>query len=149
MTTILSTPTGAGLASSSKPESQLANGLTWATQGLVSLVFLFAGVSKFIMPAQEMAKNSPLPLGFIYFIAVCEVLGALGMVLPGLLKIRRNLTPIAAIGLTIIMLGAVAISARMDIKMAVLPFVVGLLTATVAYRRWPWLALSAARLARG
>jgi DoxX-like family len=81
-----------------------------------------------------------LPLGFIYFIGVCEVLGALGLVLPGALNIRRGLTPVAAVGLTIIMLGAVVVSVGMDPAMAIMPFVVGLLTAFIAYRRWPWLA---------
>jgi uncharacterized membrane protein len=125
---------------STQSQSKLANGLAWTAQGLTALVFLFAGGSKFVMPTEEMTKNSPLPIGFIYFIGVCEVLGAFGLILPGALKIRRGLTPIAAVGLTIIMLGATVISFRMDPKMAILPFVIGLLTAFVAYRRWPWLA---------
>ena len=40
-----------------------------------------------------------LPDLFIKFIGLCEILGALGLVLPGLLKIRRQLTPLAALGL--------------------------------------------------
>ena len=140
MTTTLSSDTSTGFDTASKPQGKLANALTWTAQGLTSLLFLFAGGSKFVMSAEEMTKNSPLPVGFIYFIGVCEVLGALGLVLPGALKIRRGLTPIAAIGLTIIMLGAVVISFRMDPKMAILPCVAGLLTTFVAYRRWPWLA---------
>jgi hypothetical protein len=137
MTTTVSSNT---FETPTKSPGKLANGLAWTAQGLTGLLFLFAGGSKFAMPAEELTKNSPLPVGFIYFIGVCEVLGALGMILPGALKIRRGLTPIAAVGLTIIMLGATVISFRMDPKMAALPFVAGLLTAFVAYRRWPWLA---------
>ena len=119
---------------------KVANGITWALQGLLSALYLFAGAMKFIMPAEEMTKNSPLPIGFLYFIGVCEVLGGLGLVLPGLLKIRRGLTPVAAIGLTIIMAGAVAVSFKMDPKMAITPLLAGALLAFVAYKRWPWLA---------
>jgi uncharacterized membrane protein YphA (DoxX/SURF4 family) len=139
MSTTLSTD-NATVSSPTEPQSKLKNGLTWAAQGLLGLLFLFAGASKFFMPAEEMTKNSPLPIGFLYFIGVCEVLGGLGLVLPGALKIRRGLTPIAAVGLLIIMLGAVVVAFRMDPKMAITPLVAGLLTAFVAYRRWPWLA---------
>jgi uncharacterized membrane protein len=138
MPTTLSSETGSGHASPA--QSKLPNALAWTAQGLMGLLFLFAGGSKFVMPAEEMTKNSPLPLGFIYFIGVCEVLGALGLVLPGALTIRRGLTPVAAVGLTIIMLGAVVVSFRMEPATAIMPFVVGLLTAFIAYRRWPWLA---------
>lgn len=127
-----------GFPAAKQPEGKLANTLTWVLQGLVSLLFLFAGASKFFVPAEEMAKSSPLPISFIYFIGVCEVLGAFGLILPGALKIRRGLTPAAAIGLTIIMVGAVVVSFRMDPKMAILPLVSGVLTALIAYRRWPW-----------
>jgi uncharacterized membrane protein len=140
MPTTPSSEIGAGPGHASPAQSKLPSTLAWTAQGLMGLLFLFAGGSKFVMPAEEMTKNSPLPLGFIYFIGVCEVLGALGLVLPGALNIRRGLTPIAAVGLTIIMLGAVVVSVGMDPAMAIMPFVVGLLTAFIAYRRWPWLA---------
>jgi uncharacterized membrane protein len=127
-------------ANAATSHGKLANGLTWTVQGLLSALFLFAGAMKFIMPAEEMTKGSPLPLGFLYFIGVCELLGGLGLVLPGALKIKRGLTPVAAIGLTIIMLGATAISFKMGPSAALAPFVAGALAAFVAYRRWPWLS---------
>jgi uncharacterized membrane protein len=127
-------------ANPAKAQGKLANGITWALQGLLSLLYLFAGAMKFIMPAEQMTKGSPLPLSFFYFIGVCEILGGLGLVLPGALKIRRGLTPIAAVGLTIIMVGAVAITFNMDPKMALTPFIAGALLVFVAYRRWNWLA---------
>ena len=71
------------------------------------------------------------------FIGVCEVLGALGLILPGVLRIRPGLTPLAATGLVIIMIGATVIT-LMGVAMApaLIPLMVGLLTAFVAYGRW-------------
>jgi hypothetical protein len=68
---------------------------------------------------------------------VVEVLGALGLILPGLLRIRPILTPLAAAGLVIIMIGATALTLAADgIATAITPLVVGLLAAFVAYGRW-------------
>jgi hypothetical protein len=78
-----------------------------------------------------------LPGLFIRFIGICEVLGALGLVLPGLLRIKTYLTPLAAAGLTIIMLGAVVVSIMgQGVAAGIGPLVFGLLTAFVAYGRW-------------
>ena len=78
----------------------------------------------------------PLPVLFVRFIGVCEVLGALGLVLPGVFRIRTDLTPLAAQGLVVIMIGAVTtMVATMDASMAILPLVVGVLTGAVAYGR--------------
>ncbi len=113
------------------------NASLWTAQTLLALLFLFAGTMKFVMPAAEMAKQSPLPVGFLHFIGVCEVLGGLGMILPGLTRIRTGLTPLAAAGLLIIMIGAVVVTvATLPVSMAALPFVTGCLAAFVAYGRW-------------
>lgn len=114
--------------------------VAWVLQSLLGLQFMFAGVMKFVTPMEEMTKNLPLPAAFLYFIGACEVLGGLGLILPGALKIRRGLTPLAAIGLCIIMAGAVVTCARLDVAMAALPLIVGLLCGFVVWRRWSWLA---------
>jgi len=68
---------------------------------------------------------------------VVEVLGALGLILPGLLRIRPGLTPLAAAGLVIIMIGATVLTFAADgFAMALPPLVVGILAAFVAYGRW-------------
>jgi hypothetical protein len=68
---------------------------------------------------------------------VAEVLGALGLILPGLLGIRTGLTPLAAAGLVIIMTGATVLTvASGELALALIPLVVGLLSAFVAYGRW-------------
>src|SRR5262245_37622515 len=82
----------------------------WIVQGVLAALFLFAGGFKLATPAAEFAKLSPLPAGFLKFIGACEVLGALGLVLPGIFRVRRGLTPLAAAGLVIIMAGAVVVT---------------------------------------
>lgn len=111
----------------------------WIVQVLLALLFLWAGGIKLVMPIEEMMKQMPLPLPgwFLRFIGVAEVLGALGLILPGLLRIRPGLTPLAAAGLVIIMIGATVVTLMTgDVVMALIPLVVGLLSAFVAYGRW-------------
>jgi len=111
----------------------------WIVQGLLAAIFLFAGGMKLVMPIDEMMKQMPIPLPewFVLFTGVVEVLGAIGVILPWLLRIRPGLTPLAAAGLVIVMIGATAYTlAAGDVAMAVIPLVVGLLAAFVAYGRW-------------
>ena len=118
------------------------NIVLWIIQILLALLFLFAGGTKLVIPPEVLLKmGSPnqivLPGLLIRFIGVCEVLGALGLILPGLLRIRPSLTPLAAAGLVIIMIGATGLTFAGDgAGAAVVPFVVTLLSAFVAYGRW-------------
>jgi uncharacterized membrane protein len=114
------------------------NVVLWIIQGLLAALFLFAGGSKFVMPPEVLtAGPPPLPLLFIRFIGVCEVLGAIGLILPSLLRIRTGLTPLAAAGLVIIMMGATVVTViGIGVAMALVPLIVGALAATVAYGRW-------------
>ena len=114
----------------------------WIIQGLLALLFLFAGGTKLVMSIEAMRAMGPpnqilLPGLLIRFIGVVEVLGALGLILPGLFRIKPGLTPLAAAGLVIIMIGAVVTTlASGDIAPALFPMVVGLLAGFVAYGRW-------------
>ncbi len=114
------------------------NRTLWIIQGLLAALFLFAGGVKLVMPAADLAKQAPmLSVGFLRFVAVCEVLGAIGLILPRLLRIQPVLTPLAAAALVVIMIGAVTVTAMMNgIAVALFPLVVGLLLALVAYGRW-------------
>ena len=87
----------------------------------------------------QMTQGMPAALAsgsFIHFIGVCELLGGLGLVLPGLLKVKPGLTSLAASGLVIIMTGATVISVPQGVAMALLPLLTGILAAFVAYGRW-------------
>ena len=109
----------------------------WVVQTLLALLFLFAGVMKLVLPLDQLTGPVELPGPFLRFIGVAETLGALGLILPGLLGIRPGLTPLAAAGLVVIMIGATVVTlASGDVAMAMPPVVVGLLAAFVAYGRW-------------
>jgi hypothetical protein len=109
----------------------------WIIQVLLALLYLWAGGMKLVLPLEKLAGPVPLPGPFMRFIGVAEVLGAIGLILPGLLRIQPGLTPLAATGLVIIMIGAVAITlAGGDLAMALIPLAAGLLLAFVAYGRW-------------
>lgn len=113
----------------------------WIVQILLALLFLFSGGIKLVLPTETLIAMGPpnqvvLPGAFIKFIGVCEVLGGLGLVLPSLLRIRPGLTPLAAVGLIIIMIGALVIDIiAHGMAGAVVPVVTGLLLGFVAYGR--------------
>lgn len=114
------------------------NRALWIIQVLLTLLFLFAGGVKLVIPSEELAKQAPmLPVLFMRFVGVCEVLGGVGLVLPWLLRIQPGLTPLAAAALVIIMIGATVVTvATMGVAPALMPFLVGVLLAWVAYGRW-------------
>jgi len=113
------------------------NRVLWIAQSLTALLFLFAGFMKFVTPVEQMQQGGvSLPGSFIHFIGICECLGALGLLLPGILRIHTWLTPLAAAGLTIIMAGAVSITIpAMGVAAAIFPAVVGIVTSWIAYGR--------------
>lgn len=118
------------------------NILLWIIQILLALMFLFSGGVKLVLPTAVLQSMGPpnqvvLPGLFLKFIGVCEVLGGLGLILPGVFRRRQYLTPFAAMGLVIIMIGAVAITIMgLGFAMAITPLITGLLCAFVAYGRW-------------
>jgi len=118
------------------PSRNRTNLWLWIVQGLLALVFLFSGGSKLAMPADVLATQSHLPGMFMKFIGVCEVLGAVGLIVPGLTHIRPSLTPLAAALLVIIMIGATVNTALYMPAVLPVPIVVLLLSAYVAYGRW-------------
>lgn len=109
----------------------------WIVQALLAAMFLFSGGIKLVMSAATLTKGTPFPAAFLRFIGICEVLGAAGLIVPAITRIKPWLTPLAAAGLVIIMIGAtITTVATMNVKFAVLPFVTGALAAFVAYGRW-------------
>lgn len=120
--------------------------ILWILQVLLGLFFIFAGVMKFVMSVEEMNAEAPvvMPGLFLHFIGVCEVLGGLGLILPPLLKIKPQLTPLAAVGLAVITAGATVTVLMGPMKVAAaFPFIVCLLCLFVAYGRWRLKPISA------
>ena len=109
----------------------------WVLQVLLALFFaLGSGLPKFLLPADQLPMPIPLSQTFTWLVGACEVLGALGLVLPGLLRIRPSITPVAAACLV-----ALTICATIYQLMggqpgnAVFALVMGALCAVVAYGR--------------
>jgi uncharacterized membrane protein YphA (DoxX/SURF4 family) len=119
----------------------IMTGSLWILQALLALLFLFAGIMKLVTPIEMMLAQMPVPLPglFLQFIGVAEVAGAIGLILPGLLRIKPGLTVLAACGLVIIMIGATVVTlVSGNVATALLPGIVGLLCVAVAYGRRSW-----------
>jgi uncharacterized membrane protein YphA (DoxX/SURF4 family) len=114
------------------------NRALWIVQGFLGLFFVLAsGAPKLLLPADALPMPIPLPYAFIVFIGVTEVLGGLGLILPGLTKIQTGLTPLAAAGLVLVTIGATVYQLAADAPAnAVFAVVMGLLCAFVGYGRW-------------
>jgi uncharacterized membrane protein YphA (DoxX/SURF4 family) len=122
-------------AATDRPNRKL-NVLLWVLQVLLAMLFTFAGVMKFIIPVAEMTKQIALPGWFLHFVGGAEILGAIALILPGILRIRTGLTPLAAAALVVIMIGATAVNLKAGQRGAALTTVVlGLLLVFVAYSR--------------
>lgn len=100
-TTAASAAIARGAATSKRTNVRL-----WVTQGVLAALFAFAGAVKLVTPAGELADQSDFPAAFMYFIGAAELLGGIGLILPWALRIKPGLTPLAAAGLSIIMVGA-------------------------------------------
>jgi hypothetical protein len=112
------------------------NRVLWIVQGLLAALFLFAGGMKLLTPIEALSMMSPFPGEFIRFIGICEVLGAVGLILPYALRILPGLTALAAAGLVVIMLGATVTTLAIGGGLLALPTLLfGLLAALVAYGR--------------
>lgn len=119
----------------------LRSSALWSLQILLALLFLFAGSMKLMTPIEVMRAQMSLPLPdwFVYFTGIAECAGALGLILPGLLCIKRSLTPLAACGLVLVMIGATALTMlTAGVLPALFPALVGLLCALIASARRSW-----------
>ena len=118
------------------------NTVLWIVAGLLALAFLAAGAMKLAQPraklaASGMAWTGDYSDGAVKGIGALEVLGALGLILPAALGIAEILTPLAALGLALVMIGAVVVHVRRGESKAVgAPIVLGLLALLVALLRF-------------
>ncbi len=121
--------------------------ILWTVQVLLALVFVFAGGFKLLTPIDVLTTLVPLPGLAIRVVGLAEVLGGLGLILPGVLGIRPTLTPLAAVELIHVMLAAtlLTLATQSDATQALIPLATGLLSAFVAYGRWRVAPLGAQR----
>jgi uncharacterized membrane protein YphA (DoxX/SURF4 family) len=117
------------------------NIVLWICAGLLAAMFLMAGVMKVAMPKEKLeptmqwSKTWSRPQ--LQALGTVEVLGAIGLILPWALNIARVLTPLAAVGCAIVMIGAVATHVRMkDYKGTGMPVVLLVLAIVVAAGRF-------------
>ena len=108
----------------------------WTIQALLAALFFAAGAMKLLTPTDQLTQMIPLPGLLIQVVGVAECLGALGLILPGLLRIRPRLTVLAAYELVHVMVGATIVTLVIaDPLSALMPAAVGCLCAFVAYGR--------------
>jgi uncharacterized membrane protein len=95
----------------------------WVVQGIVALAFTMAGALKLFTPRLKLAEKMHWAKTWtdtnVKLLGLAEVLGAVGMIVPGLTGILPILTPIAGIALAILMVGAV--KTHLDLKESALP----------------------------
>src|SRR3989454_6667857 len=134
------------------------NGLNlvlWGVQGFLALFFLAAGAPKLIGRGMERWTGfSELARPLVVFIGFTEVLGAAGLVLPMATGILPWLTPLAAVGLAIIVLMAAGFHIRADERLNALETALwASIAAVIAISRWdlvashadvsPWVLIAA------
>ena len=113
----------------------------WIVQLLVGAAFAMAGVMKSTRPISELAARMPwvreVSPATVRFIGVSELLGGIGLILPWATGIARFLTPLAAVGLVVVMLLAAVYHARRQEWAGIgINAVLGGLAAFVALGRW-------------
>lgn len=113
----------------------------WILQGILVIAFLAAGAMKLFMPIEtleaQMGFVSDTPNFLVRFIGFAELTGAIGLILPAALRIKPWLTPLAAVGLGVVMILAVGLHVSRAEWMEIgAPAVLLALLALVAYGRW-------------
>lgn len=116
------------------------NILLWLLQIVVGIYFFATGIIHFLLPPGLPAPISwmyELPPGLHAFSGAAEILAGIGLILPGLTRIQTRLTPLAALGLVILMLGAAVWHLqRGEYPNIVMNLILAALSGFIAYGRW-------------
>ena len=113
----------------------------WIVQGLLAAMFLMAGIMKSTQPKEKLSKNmawvNDVSVSNVKLIGISQILAAIGLVLPQVTGILPWLTPLAAVGLVLTMIGAIILHLRRNENSAIgVNIVLLLLAAFVAYGRF-------------
>ena len=119
------------------------NTTLWIVQGILAMMFLMVGMMKLMQPKEKMAEKmawvEDFSQGQIRGIGILEVMGALGLILPMLTGIAPILTPLAALGLGLTMIGAFMTHLRRKdpmVPMGMMNMMLFAMSAFVAYGRF-------------
>jgi uncharacterized membrane protein len=116
------------------------NILLWVLQVVFGIYFVVVGVMHFIVP-----EGLPTQMEWMYelsdtmhvIVGIAEILGGLGLILPSVTRIRPELTVYAALGLVLVMAGAVVYHAtRSEGQSIVTNVIIGAIMGFIAYGRW-------------
>ena len=122
------------------------NTTLWIIQGLLAAMFLMAGISKSTKSIDQLMKSGiswadRFPISTVKFIGISELLGAIGLILPGLAGFYPVLTPVAASALAFVMVLAMFHHAKhKEAKAIAFNLILMLLAVFVAYGRFTTLA---------
>ena len=112
----------------------------WVLQVILGVYFFYTGILHFTLPPglpTQMIWMYELPWGLHVFSGIVEILAGLGLILPGLTKIQTRLTPLAALGLVLVMIvAAVWHFSRNEPANIMMNFILATLCGFVAYARW-------------
>jgi len=114
----------------------------WIVAGLLAVLFLASGSMKLIQSKEKLVASGmgalePFSPGVIKTIGALEILGAVGLILPAVLDIAPVLVPLAAVGLALLMAGALITHLRRhETQPAVVTLILLALAAFVAWGRF-------------
>jgi len=110
----------------------------WIVSGLLAVAFLFAGLFKLLASTADLeASAQGVPVILLKIAGTAEVLGAIGLILPAATRVLPILTPLAAAGLTLVMIGATITNLIIgEYAIMVQTIVMGVLAAWVAWARF-------------
>ena len=114
------------------------NVLLWVLQVLLAVAFLAHGLMMIVPPPEIAAQmNAALPRWFSLFIGVSEVFAAIGLTLPGVMRVMPGLVTWAAVGIMFVMISATGYHiVRNELSSAAVTFLLLLIATYVAYMRW-------------
>ncbi len=96
--------------SNPQPSSKIISIALWAAQFILAATLVWASYMKLVQPVDQLATMWPwageVPVAFVKFTGIIDLLGAIGLILPALTRIKPVLTPIAAVAVIVLMLCA-------------------------------------------
>ncbi|MCS3735302.1 DoxX family protein [Mucilaginibacter dorajii] len=121
--------------------SKLLNIILWVTQVLLAATLIWAAAMKLFQPIEKLSAMWPwagqVPVALVKFTGIIDLLGALGLLLPALLRIRPKLTPIAAVAIIVLMVSASIFHiARGEASVIGVNIIFALMAAFIAWGRW-------------